>query len=119
MKAALAEIDFHEQGRYFRHPETKIFLEFPAGPLAVGDEPPRSLKVLSYETGTLVALSPTDCVKDRLAAYFHWNDLECLEQALLVGRANDIDLAEIERWSKKEGQPAKFVNFRDRLIDPQ
>ncbi|TRO81985.1 hypothetical protein [Trichloromonas acetexigens] len=116
LKAALAEIDFQEQGRYFRHPETKIFLEFPAGPLAVGDEPPQSLKVLSYDTGTLVALSPTDCVKDRLAAYFHWNDLECLEQALLVGRSNDIDLAEIERWSKKEGQPGKFVNFRDRLI---
>jgi len=60
LKAALAEIDFQEQGRYFRHPETRIFLEFPAGPLAVGDEPPQSLKVLSYETGTLVALSPTD-----------------------------------------------------------
>jgi hypothetical protein len=98
----LAEIGFGEEGRYFTHPETEYFLEFPAGPLAVGGEPPQRIVVLGFETGDLAALSPTDCVKDRLAAYFHWNDQQCLEQALLVACASDIDLAEIKRWSFKE-----------------
>lgn len=113
LKAALAEIGFSARDRYFRHPETEFFLEFPAGPLAVGDEPPGELRVLSFSTGGLLILSPTDCVKDRLAAFFHWNDLECFEQALLVANACDVDLAEIERWAIKEGQEGKFPRFKE------
>jgi hypothetical protein len=115
LKRVLADIDFKEEGRYFRHQDTEYFLEFPAGPLAVGNEPPQSLRVLCFETGELTALSPTDCIKDRLAAYFHWNDRECLEQALLVAKATSIDFSEIERWSSKEGNPEKFKHFRDLL----
>ena len=115
LKKVLAEIGFEEEGRYFTHPETEYFLEFPAGPLAVGGEPPQRIVVLGFETGDLAALSPTDCVKDRLAAYFHWNDQQCLEQALLVGCASDIDLAEIKRWSLKEGNVKKFHHFQDLL----
>ena len=115
LKKVLAEIGFEEEGRYFTHPETEYFIEFPAGPLAVGDEAPQRIVVLGFETGDLAALSPTDCVKDRLAAYFHWNDQQCLEQAILVACASDIDLAEIERWSLKEGHEKKFHHFQDLL----
>ncbi len=115
LKKVLAEIGFEEEGRYFKHSDTEYFLEFPPGPLAVGDEPPQKLTVLEFETGDLTALSPTDCIKDRLAAYFHWNDQECLAQALLVASVTDIDLPEIERWSRKEGNERKFNYFRDRL----
>jgi len=83
----LAEIGFEEEAKYFTHPETQDFLEFLAGPLAVGDEAPQKIVVLSFETGKLLALPPTVCVKDRLAAYFHWNDQQCLEQALLAAYA--------------------------------
>lgn len=117
LKKVLVEIGFEEKGRYFKHPDTEYFLEFPPGPLAVGDEPPQSLTVLRFETGELTALSPTDCIKDRLAAYFHWNDQQCLEQALLVAGSADIDLAEIERWSLKEGEEGKFNRFRDLLTE--
>ena len=115
LRKVLGEIGFEEKGRYFRHADTEFFLEFPAGPLAIGDEPPRELVILRFATGELTALSPTDCIKDRLAAYFHWNDRECLEQALLVARSTTIDLSEIERWSFREGHEAKFHHFRDRL----
>jgi len=115
LKKVLTEIGFEAKGRYFTHPETEYFLEFPAGPLAVGDEAPQRIVVLSFETGELTALSPTDCVKDRLAAYFHWNDQQCLEQALLVACASDIDLVEIKRWSSKEGHEKKFQHFWDLL----
>jgi hypothetical protein len=39
LKAALEQIGFHEKNRYFVHPNVEYFLEFPPGPLAVGDEP--------------------------------------------------------------------------------
>lgn len=111
LKKVLAEIGFEEEGKYFKHPATDFFLEFPSGPLAVGEEPPQRIVVLKFVTGELTALSPTDCIKDRLAAFFHWNDYECLEQAMLVANANQIDLNEIERWAMKEGQVKKYDQF--------
>ena len=35
-----------------------------------------------YSTGTLRLLTATDCIKDRLAAYYHWRDEQGLEQAI-------------------------------------
>ncbi|WP_321393814.1 hypothetical protein [uncultured Desulfuromusa sp.] len=115
LKRVLQEIGFEEEKRYFKHPDTDFFLEFPSGPLAIGDEPPWRLSILSFETGELQALSPTDCLKDRLAAYYHWNDRQCLKQALLIAEKNDVNLAEIERWSKQEGCAVEFNNFRKLL----
>ncbi len=109
----MAEIQFFRKNRYFVHPDTRYFIEFPVGPLAVGSERPIEISVLEYETGTLRALSPTDCVKDRLAAYYHWGDRECLEQALLVATDSEVDFAEIERWSRQEGYEENFSDFLD------
>ena len=58
LRAALEEIGFSEQYRYFIHPETDFFLEFPAGPLAVGGEPVREVTTLVLSTGTLKLISP-------------------------------------------------------------
>ncbi len=60
-------------------------------------------------------LSPTDCVKDRLAAYFHWNDRPSLEQAILVCFAQDVDLREVRRWSLRERMEEKHRKFRAAL----
>ena len=60
----------------------------------------------------LKLLSPTDCIKDRLAAYYHWNDIQSLDQAILVAKGNKIDLKEIERWSINEGMIDKFKIFK-------
>ena len=38
VKDALTKIGFTEKHRYFVHPETEFFVEFPTGPLTVGDE---------------------------------------------------------------------------------
>jgi hypothetical protein len=115
LKAALAEIGFHEENRYFIHPDTQFFLEFPSGPLAVGNEPVAAVEELHLETGTLKLLSPTDCVKDRLAAFFHWNDRQCLQQAVWVALERHVDWDEIERWSRQEGEMEKFEVFRKKL----
>jgi hypothetical protein len=51
-------------------------------------------------------------VKDRLAAYYHWGDRQCLEQANLVARENEVDFSELERWSLAEGKLDDFIKIR-------
>lgn len=103
VRTALAEINFTEENRYFVNPQTPFFVEFPSGPLAVGDEPPSAISTLRFATGNLRLLSPTDCVKDRLAAFYHWKDQQSLEQALLIARDHAINVAAVRRWSANEG----------------
>jgi hypothetical protein len=116
VRRALAEIGFSEKNRYFCHPETDFFLEFPSGPLAVGGEPVREIMTLVLSTGELKLISPTDCVKDRLAAYYHWDDRQSLQQAILVASGNvSVDLREIERWSQREGKEEEFQELKSLL----
>jgi hypothetical protein len=115
IRAVLASLGFAEQGRHFVHPETRFFVEFPTGPLMVGDERVDRVTERKTVAGNLRLLSPTDCVKDRLAAFFHWNDRQSLEQAIFVAQAQEVDLKEIARWSKSERNEAKFRAFRQRL----
>ncbi len=108
IKFALLNLGFSEKNRYFILPESEYFVEFPSGPLAVGGESVREVVTMDFPTGWLRLLSTTDCVKDRLAAYYHWQDRHCLEQAILVATENQIDLAEIERWSEHVGMQEEF-----------
>src|SRR5215208_6213623 len=84
IKAMMEKMSFHEQGRYFVNPETQFLVEFPDGPLSVGDEPVKEINEFELATGTLRVVSPTDCVKDRLCAFYFWNDQQGLAQAVLV-----------------------------------
>lgn len=117
VRTVLNRLGFSEQHRYFTHPETAFVIEFPSGPLAVGNEPVKSVVERVTETGILRLLSPSDCVKDRLAAYFYWNDREAFRQAVLVGQLQRIDLDEIRRWASAEGKIANFEHFLAALKD--
>lgn len=109
-------LGFSEANRYFRHPDTELLVEFPPGPLGVGEEPVKQIDEIETDTGIVRIISVTDCVKDRLAWYYHDNDTECLEQAVLVALKNSIDIEEIERWSIVEGKQGAFQSIRHRLI---
>lgn len=97
VKAVLGALGFVEKNRYFVHPETEFLVEFPTGPLMVGDERVERAATRETSVGQLRLLTPTDCVKDRLAWYFHGNDRQALEQAIAVGRENAIDLEDVQR----------------------
>ncbi len=117
LKEALSKIGFYEENGYFKHDDTHIIIEFPPGPLSVGSEPIKEIITLSTDCGDLRIISPTESVKDRLAAYYYWNDLQCFEQALLIARSREVDLNEIKRWSQKEGEEKKFRIFQTTLQD--
>jgi hypothetical protein len=105
----------YEMKRYFVHPETKYFIEFPRGPLGVGDAPVRELAHRETCTGTLKLLTPTDCIKDRLAAWFYWEDRQALDQAVWVAQSNPFDLAELREWAKHENALERFAAFLNLL----
>lgn len=115
IKSVMENLGFKEQGRYFVHPETTFFVEFPDGPLSVGEEPVKEISEFELSTGTLKILSVTDCVKDRLCAFYFWNDLQGLEQAVLVAKSQKVNLKEIKRWSKVEGKEKESKVFTNKL----
>ncbi len=111
IKAVMIEMGFIEDGRHFIYPGTSFIVEFPPGPLNVGMEPVKKTERVELKTGFLKIISATDCVKDRLAAFYHWNDKQCLYQARLVRKHASVDLDEIERWSRNEGKMEDFKRF--------
>jgi hypothetical protein len=111
----LTEAGFYEEDRYFKHSDTEFFIDFVSPPLSVGQEPVKEISEIKKEGRVLKLLSPTDCVKDRLAAFYHWNDRQSLEQAVLVCKAVEVDLKEVERWSINEGISDKYERFIERL----
>lgn len=116
IRKALAEIGFtNSSGRYFTHPESKYFIEFPKPPLSIGSTPIKEWATQSNKAGKLQLLTPTHSVMDRLAGYFHWNDKQNLDQALMIAKRHPIKIKEIEKWAKSEGEIEKFKIFRERL----
>lgn len=111
IRAAMTKIGFIEIGRYFKHPGSVFIVEFPPGPLTVGVEPVKEICDVVLKTGTLRVISPTDCVKDRLAAYYHWEDEQCLRQAVMIRNTVEVDLKEIKRWSLGEGKEKEYEIF--------
>lgn len=114
---AMASLGFERKGRMFSHPRTRLFVEFPAGPLAIGDELIRATEAGEKRTsaGTIRLLTPTQCVMDRLAAYFHWNDLQSLDQAVMVASHHKINLSKLDAWAKREGASEKLGTFKKQV----
>jgi hypothetical protein len=115
IKSVMEKLGFEERGRYFINPETQFFIEFPDGPLSVGEEPVKAVAEFELATGTLRVISATDCVKDRLCAFYFWKDQQGLAQAVLVSKSQKVDLNEIQRWSLAEGKEQEFELFRKKL----
>lgn len=109
LEEVLRKIGFTKKGnlRHFTNEECPFYIEFPPGPVALGNEFPVKFKRIE----SITLLTPTDCVKDRLAAFFHWNDEQSLEQALLVAKSQKVNLAALRKWSKNENNEEKYKRF--------
>ncbi len=108
----LTELGFkRESTRHFVRDDCPYFIEFVAPPLSIGSERVEKEEKIKTRFGSITLLTPTDSVKDRLAAYYHWNDPQALEQAIMVAKAQKVKLSEIRKWSEKEGHKEKFDIF--------
>jgi hypothetical protein len=104
----MTELGFSRgQRRFFTHPRTDFSVEFPAGPVMVGDERVTQVARRKTRAGTVRMLTPTDAVKDRLAAFLHWNDRQGVEQALQIIRKQTVSFLKVDRWAQSEPGSAK------------
>lgn len=108
---ALSELGFRRDRDRYVHGEVPFYVEFPAGPLAVGGDLNIHPVELAAPGGTILALSATDICKDRLAAFYHWDDYQSLKQAVAIASRQPLDLAELRRWSANEGKKEAFDEF--------
>lgn len=115
LDAAMATVGFERSHDKFVHPESPFFVEFPRGPLAIGDDD--LVKPVEVRVGntSVLTLSATDACRDRLAAFYHWHDWQSLETALKIARRRAVDVPAIRRWSAREGMAAQFQEFQRRM----
>jgi len=103
------------KGRYFHHPACKhLVVEFPPGPVSLGED--ISIRPAEITVGgqILRLLSPTDCVKDRLAGWIHWRHRANFDQAVLVAlrQEDQINWQEIAKWCQNEGAQSVVEDLR-------
>ena len=122
LEEVLSAIGFQPtKSRYFKHPACPhLFLEFPRGPVEIGEQFPVIPDEIEVEGRTLRLLSPTDSVKDRLAGYIHWKSRANFDQALLICRRQQdrVDLKAVGEWCAMEGALTVFEELSGRLSDP-
>ena len=118
--AVLTALGYRSDSGAYVHRESPLPIEFPPGPLMIGDDYITRWATVERGNGErLHVLSPTDSCRDRLAALLFWNDFSGLEQALAVFRAqrSHIDLALIKDWCARERRPEAYEIFAARLGD--
>jgi hypothetical protein len=116
LDAALKSVGFERHGDHYAHAATRFFLEFPPGPLSIGRD--LAIRPVEVKVGKshVLALSPTDSCRDRLAAFYFWSDRQSLDVAVRIGLRERIDIDAIRRWSETEGMADRFVEF-ERLLE--
>lgn len=111
LDAALAPLGFRRAGDRYVHPRSGFYVEFPRGPLAIGSDD--GVRPAAHASGRLrcLALSATDSCRDRLAAFYHWNDRQSLGVAVRIALRNRVAWRVIREWSRKEGFLDRYEEF--------
>jgi hypothetical protein len=111
MDHAMESIGFVRRRDRYIHPRARFYVEFPRGPLAIGGEYRIRPVTRSTSHGRVLMLSATDSCRDRLAAFYHWGDLQSLTVAAWIAARNRVNLATLQRWSTAEGAGEGFERF--------
>jgi hypothetical protein len=115
LDAALGSVGFVRRRDRYVHPELPFFVEFPRGPLAIGDDYRIRPVLRRARRRRMLTLSATDSCRDRLAAFYHWSDRQSLQVAVSIALAQRVDMAGIRRWSVGEGFADRFEEFAAEL----
>jgi len=118
----LKQINFTKTGtrNYFKHPHCDhILIEFMSPPVAIGEDYKIKPREIEIDKVIIKILSPTDCIKDRLASYLYFNARECLDQAGLVASSQTYNIRAIKKWCENEGQNgiAVFEDFKNMVTN--
>ena len=108
----MKKIRFIKKGRHYVHPDCKhLFVEFPSGPLGIGEDTNIKPVTVEEKGREFKILSPTDCIKDRLAGYIYFKSPEGLDQALLVAKTQPFNKSAVKRWCERERAVWAYKDF--------
>lgn len=108
---ALADLGFRRERDRYVHPRAPFIVEFPRGPLGIGEDLRIRPVWLRRRGAKTLGLSVTDSCRDRLAAFYHWGDRQSLAVAVAIARRNRVSLAKVRAWSRNEGQREGYEVF--------
>ena len=84
-------------------------------PVAIGDDYRISPNEIEINNKVIKILSPTDCIKDRLASYIHFQARECLDQAILVAERHPFNKKEVLKWCRNENANDQYMEFIEKV----
>jgi len=107
----LAGLGYELSSTTFVHKAGNPFtVEFPKGPASIGDEVLQKFDTLRDGDRVLVIVTPTDCIRHRLAHYFYWNDRTALSAAIGVAKSQKghVDIRLIKTWATQLAEESKI-----------
>lgn len=108
---ALAGLGFTRDRDHYIHSRIPFFVEFLPGPLGIGEDFGIRPVWRSGRASRTLVLSPTDACRDRLAAFYHWNDRQSLSVAVAIAAGNRVSMRKIRDWSRREGHLGGYAVF--------
>jgi hypothetical protein len=112
---AMRSVGFTRTGNQYFHPEARFYVEFPPGPLSIAGDYKIEPVEIRIGARSVLGLSATDSCRDRLAAFFHWNDQPGLQAAVQIALRSKVDLERIREWSEGQGASARFQAFLEEI----
>lgn len=113
----MAAIGFKvSMSRHYSHPKCKhLIIDFASGPPGIGEDYKIIPREVKSDGQKIKIYSPTDCIRDRLASYIHFNALECFDQAVMVAKKWPFDRAKVKKWCTDERATDAFEELQQAL----
>jgi hypothetical protein len=111
LNRAMATVGFRRDRDRYVHAVVSFFVEFPRGPLGIGEDIRIRPVWRTRRAAKTLALSATDACRDRLAAFYHWNDRQSLAVAVAIAVRHRIAFAKVRDWSRREGHLDEYDAF--------
>jgi hypothetical protein len=111
----LSDLGFERRRDRYVHRRMPFVVEFPRGPLGIGEDFRIRPVWLRRRGARALALSATDACRDRLAAFYHWTDRQSLAVAVSIALRNRVSLPKIRSWSRSEGHLEGYGVFLTEL----
>ena len=113
---ALQALGYTEKNGQYLHEENPLTLEFLKRPIQIGMDTIETWDTLGDGGRILHILSPTDCCRDRLAHFLHWNDRSVLSQSA-VARDRAVDLETFASGASGKGIPGNSRSSKESCGD--
>ena len=118
MKKLMRRLKFRPtELRLFKSKHAPFDVVFLPPPLEVGDAAVSEIAEFSNDLCSINLLNHTDCVRHRLAQWYHWGEQSALDQAVVVSKCHpkQVNQALIKRWSAHEWASEKYQQYLDLL----